>query len=291
MKSLLLFVAGISAVVVGGLNASVAHAAPCIQVPVPCRVTSAFGPRFNPITRNYSSEFHHGVDFGCPVGTPVVAADGGMVNIAGTSQTAGNWVLTRSVGSANVIYKYMHHERNVTSPGSMISPGQQLALTGNSGRSTGPHLHFQMEVNGKAADPMGMFCSRPPLKEGVLQGADAPTDVIDSAGQATPPSDSGGTPPAMGLDGSLNEVLGDVIASRALNQDYLRQLATLSTPRLYAELAYMKSIRLKVQHERSQHRERMLATQAMLELLMTESALRPQLESQRAAAMRSAAKP
>lgn len=291
MKAYALLASAFAALAGTLLAPKTAEAGPCIQVPVPCRVTSAFGPRFNPITRNYSSEFHHGVDFGCPIGTPVVAADGGIVNVSGTSQSAGNWVVTRSAGAGGATFKYMHHERNVASIGNMISPGQQLAFTGNSGRSTGPHLHFQMEVNGKAADPMAVFCTRPPLKEGVLQGADAPTDVIDAGSQPTPPGDSGGTPPAMGLDGSLHEVLGDVIASRALNQDYLRQLATLSTPRLYAELAYMKSIRLKVQHERGQHRERMLATQAMLELLMTESALRPQLEAQRSAAMLSAAKP
>lgn len=290
MKARLLTLACLVAALSSSLAPETAQAASCIQVPVPCRVTSAFGPRFNPITRNYSSEFHHGVDFGCPIGTPVVAADGGIVNVSGTSASAGNWVVTRSAGGPGVVFKYMHHERNITSMGTMVNAGQQLALTGNSGRSTGPHLHFQMEVNGKASDPMGMFCSRPPLKEGVLQGADAPTDVIDAGSQPTPPSDSGGTAPAMGLDGSLNEVLGDVVASRALNQDYLRQLATLSKTRLYAELAYMKSIRMKVQHERSQHRERMLATQAMLELLMTESALRPQLEAQRAAAMRSVGK-
>lgn len=270
-----------------GLTAQpgVAYAQACIQVPVDCRVTSAFGPRFNPITKNFSSEFHHGVDFGCPIGTKVVASDGGIVNVSGFSQSAGNWVVTRSPGGSGAIIKYMHHERNLASMGTMVNKGQEIARTGNTGRSTGPHLHFQVEAGGKAVDPMARFCTRPPLKDGVLQGSSPPEgDIIDQGSQATAPSDNGGTPPAMGLDGSLFEVLGDVVSSRALNPDYLRQLSTLSEPRLYAEIAYMQAIKLKVQHERSQHRERMQATQAMLQLLMTEAALRPKLDAQRRAA-------
>jgi murein DD-endopeptidase MepM/ murein hydrolase activator NlpD len=258
----------------------------CLQVPVGCRVTSAFGPRFNPITKNYSSEYHHGMDFGCPIGTSIVAADGGVVNVSGFSQSAGNWVVVRSPGNGP-LFKYMHGERTVVSVGTMVNKGQQVLISGNTGRSTGPHLHFQMEVNGTAQDPMPKFCSRPPLKDGVLQGAES--DVVDAGSQATPPSDNGGTPPAMGMDGSLHEVLGDAISARALNPDYMRQLSTLTEPRLYAELSYMKAIRLKVQSERAQHRERIEATQAMIQLLRTEGALRSQLDAQRIAATRAGA--
>lgn len=264
------------------------HAQACLQLPVACRVTSAFGPRYNPITRNFSSEFHHGMDFGCPIGTPIVAAEGGSVTVSGNSNSAGNWVVVRSPASGP-LFKYMHGERLVVSKGQMVNKGEQVLISGNSGRSSGPHLHFQMEVTGKAIDPMPKFCSRPPLKEGVLQGAES--DVIDLGSQATAPSDGGGTPPAMGLDGSLHEVLGDVISARALNPDYMRQLSTLTETRLYAELAYMKAIKLKVQSERAQHRERMEATQAMIQLLMTEAALRPQLEAQRSVAARPIAAP
>jgi murein DD-endopeptidase MepM/ murein hydrolase activator NlpD len=255
----------------------------CLQVPVGCRVTSAFGPRFNPITKNYSSEFHHGVDFGCPIGTPIVAADGGIVNYSGFSQSAGNWVVMRSPGNGP-LFKYMHGERTVVSAGTMVNKGQQVLISGNTGRSSGPHLHFQMEVNGKARDPMSQFCTKPPLKEGILQGAES--DIIDAGSQSMPPGDNGGTPPALGLDGSLHEVLGDAISARALNPDYMRQLSTLTEPRLYAELSYMRAIRLKVQSERAQNRERIEATQAMIQLLRTEAALRPQLEAQRIAATR-----
>lgn len=262
---------------------SIANAQSCLQLPVNCRVTSAFGARFNPITKNYSSEFHRGVDFGCPIGTSIVAADSGIVNVSGFSASAGNWVVVRSAGTGP-LFKYMHGERLVVSPGQMVNKGQQVLVSGNTGRSTGPHLHFQMEVGGKADDPMSRFCSRPELKPGVLQGAES--DVPDPGSQATAPVDGGGPAPAMGMDGSLHEILGDAIAARALNPDYMRQMATLTAPRLYSELAYMKAIRLKVQSERAAHRERLEATQAMVQLLRTESALRPQLEAQRVHATR-----
>lgn len=256
----------------------------CLQVPTSCKVTSAFGGRYNPITKNYSTEFHHGVDFGCPVGTTVSAAETGIVTMSGYSNSAGNWVVVRSPGSASTVFKYMHHDRNKATIGQTISRGQEIALTGNTGRSTGPHLHFQMDVNSVAVDPFSQFCSRPPLKDGVLQGEDQ-SDLVTQTTQATAPT--GGPAPALGLDGSLDEILGDVVASRALNPDYARQISTLPTDRLYAELAYIQTIRLKVQRERSIQRERIEAIQAMLQLLYAEETLKPALGAQRKSANQS----
>ncbi|MCZ8255017.1 MAG: peptidoglycan DD-metalloendopeptidase family protein [Polaromonas sp.] len=246
-------------------------------------MTSAFGPRFNPITRNFSSEFHHGVDFGCPMNTPIVAVEGGVVAVSGFSNSAGNWVVVRSGGPEGMLAKYMHAERNLVAVGTVISKGDKVSLSGNTGRSTGPHLHFQYESGARqAVDPVPRFCSRPSASNSVIEGGVFPqSDVIDTGSQAAAPTNDA-MAPAMGVDGSLNEVLADVVASRALNPDYVRQLSSLSEPRLYAELAYLKSIRLKVQHERSAHRERIVATQAMVQALMTES-LKPQLDAQRRA--------
>lgn len=285
------FAAGALAIVAAGVSLTAPTAAMaqgCLTVPVSCKITSSFGPRYDPITKNFSSEYHQGVDFGCPINTPIKAADAGTVIVAGFSQSAGNWVVTKSNGTGTV-FKYMHGERVIVTPGMMVTAGQQVSFSGNTGRSTGPHLHFQMEVAGKAADPMPKLCGSPAVGGGVLQGVVQQSDIVDPGSQPTAPGDSGGTPPAMGLDGSIFEVLGDIVASRALNPDYMRQLATLSEPRLYAELAYMKAIRLKVDHERGDHKERMMATEAMIQVLMTEASLRPQLDAQRAVAARSAA--
>jgi murein DD-endopeptidase MepM/ murein hydrolase activator NlpD len=272
------------------LMAHSAPAAACLTVPLPCHVTSTFGTRFNPITKSYASEFHHGVDFGCPIGTPDHAAAAGVVAISAHSESAGNWVVINGQGGGTV-YKYMHHEKLEVVAGALVNAGQEIALTGNTGRSTGPHMHFQMEVGGKAVDPYPQFCSAPPLKDGVLEGGAMPEgDIVDPGSQAAPPGDSGGIPPKMGMDGSLNQVMADIIASRAMNPDYASQLATLSEPRLYAEYAYLLSIELKLSNERGQHRERILATQAMVELLMAEKTLRPQLEAQRNAAVQAASR-
>lgn len=258
-----------------------AYAGPCIQVPAPsCPVTSTFGPRFNPITKNYSTEFHHGVDFGCPPFTRIIAADAGLVDVSALSTTAGNWVRAQRAG---VVYKYMHNERNLAKMGSMVSQGEEIALSGNTGRSTGPHLHFQVEVNGKAADPMPMFCSKPNMKPGLLDGGlPAQSDVTSALEQAAAPSNNG--VPPIGLDGSLQEILSDAIGTRALNPDYLRQLQSLPEVGLYRELAYERTLRLKTKHEIQRSVERRMATNAMLNALLADKILLPQIEAQRAAA-------
>jgi murein DD-endopeptidase MepM/ murein hydrolase activator NlpD len=273
------------------LTPAVANAS-CLQLPVGCTMTSAFGPRFNPITRNFSSEFHHGVDFGCPMNTPIVAVEGGVVAVSGFSNSAGNWVVVRSGGPNGMLAKYMHAERNLVSVGNVISKGDKISLSGNTGRSTGPHLHFQYESSTRqAVDPVPKFCSQPSASSSVIQGGVFPqSDVIDTGSQASAPTNDS-MAPAMGVEGSLNEVLADVVASRALNPDYVRQLSSLSEPRLYAELAYLRSIRLKVQHERWAHRERIVATQAMVQALMADSVLKPQLDAQRRATTTQTAQP
>ena len=285
--SLALAFAALTAV---GYQSPVVANTPCLQLPVGCRMTSAFGPRFNPITRNFSSEYHHGIDFGCPMNTPIVAVEGGVVGVSGYSNSAGNWVIVRGNGPNGMVSKYMHAERNLVHVGNVISRGDRISLSGNTGRSTGPHLHFQYETsNRQAVDPVPRFCTRPPASNAVIEGGFFPqSDVIDTGSQAQAPTNDA-MAPAMGMDGSLNEVLADVVASRALNPDYLRQLASLSEPRLYAELGYLKSIRLKVQHERAAHRERIVATQAMLQALLAESTVKPQLDAQRQAATKQVA--
>jgi murein DD-endopeptidase MepM/ murein hydrolase activator NlpD len=254
----------------------------CLQVPVTCQVTSAFGPRFDPVKKDYSTQAHRGVDFGCPAGTPVKSASAGIVKISGFSTSAGNWVVVAANGGRET-FKYMHHMSNSISMTSVVSPGQQVGFSGNTGaRTTGPHLHFQMELGGAAVDPFSRFCSTPPLRPGVLQGntTTGPGDTDDSARQTSAPS-ADGPAPKMGLEGGLHEIMADIIGSRAMNPDYGAQLAALPEPRLYAELSYLKSIGLKVQEQRNVQKERILATQAMIQVLLADGVLRPQLEAQR----------
>ncbi len=83
---------------------------------------------------------------------PTYAAADGKVVIAGWSESAGNWVVIDHGGG--LVTKYMHHSSLTVRPNQTVKKGQQIGVTGNTGYSSGVHLHFQVEVNGTAVDPM-----------------------------------------------------------------------------------------------------------------------------------------
>lgn len=110
-------------------------------------VTSLFGEYRSP-----SDPSHKGMDFGTGGrAVPTYAAADGTVVIAGWSNSAGNWVVINH--GNGVVTKYMHHSALCVSAGQRVTKGQQLGLTGNTGYSFGVHLHYQVEVNGRAVDP------------------------------------------------------------------------------------------------------------------------------------------
>ena len=110
-------------------------------------ISSGFG------YRDFDGAFHKGVDFAAPEGTPTYAADSGTVVIAGWSNSAGNWVVINH--GDGLVTKYMHHSSICVSPGQYVSKGQQIGYVGNTGNSFGAHLHFQVELNSVAVDPLG----------------------------------------------------------------------------------------------------------------------------------------
>ncbi len=113
-------------------------------------ISSQFGPRNSP-TSGASSD-HKGIDISVPVGTNVYACEAGKVTIAGNSSSAGNWVV---IDHGNgYVSKYMHNSELKVSSGDTVEKGQLIALSGNTGISTGPHLHFQIESQGEAVDPL-----------------------------------------------------------------------------------------------------------------------------------------
>ena len=105
--------------------------------------------------RDFDSSFHKGVDMAAPEGTPYYAADNGTVLYAtsdgGYNGGAGNWVVI-SHGNG-VVTKYMHSLITFVQPGDQVVRGQNIGLVGSTGNSTGPHLHFQVEVDGVAVNP------------------------------------------------------------------------------------------------------------------------------------------
>lgn len=94
---------------------------------------------------------HQGLDMAAPTGTPIYASDGGTVTIAGWQQGYGN-VVYIDHGNGRTT-RYGHNSRLTVTQGQKVYKGQQIALCGSTGNSTGPHLHFEIRINGKAIDP------------------------------------------------------------------------------------------------------------------------------------------
>ena len=117
--------------------------------PIQGIITSPGGLRYNPVTRR--REFHDGIDIGAPVGTPVVAPRGGTVLAAGYSATFGRFLrLSHPDGYVSFM---AHLYRVIVRVGDEVIQGQQVAYSGNTGRSTGPHLHFGLFRDGQYVDP------------------------------------------------------------------------------------------------------------------------------------------
>lgn len=113
------------------------------------RVTSAYGHRIHPLSGQRA--LHHGVDLAAPRGTPIQLARAGTVVRAGPAGGYGN--LVEIDHGDGVVTRYAHCDRLDVAPGQELEPGTRLGTVGNTGRSTGPHLHFEVRIEGKAVDP------------------------------------------------------------------------------------------------------------------------------------------
>lgn len=121
-------------------------------VPYTRNVTSNFGMRLNPVTFVY--QLHAGTDIASEgvLGTPVTPAKGGTVRFAGWIGGYGNIVIVDHGGGVESRYAHLH-DISVT-PNQSVSPGSILGTVGNTGNSTGPHLHFEIRIDGVPYDPM-----------------------------------------------------------------------------------------------------------------------------------------
>jgi murein DD-endopeptidase MepM/ murein hydrolase activator NlpD len=119
-------------------------------VPAGVRTSSRFGPRSDPFLG--TARLHSGLDFAGPTGTPVIATGAGVVLSAGWGGGYGNLI---QVDHGNgVVTRYAHLSEIKAAPGQPVSRGQIIGLVGSTGRSTGPHLHYETRMSGEAADPM-----------------------------------------------------------------------------------------------------------------------------------------
>ncbi len=121
-----------------------------ICIPVNGRITSPFGYRINPFTKAFS--FHSGLDIAAPHGDKIKAAYYGKVTKVSYDSVGGNFVeLAHNDG---LVTQYFHCSEVVVKEGMVVRSGETIALVGSTGRSTGPHLHFVIKVDGKNVNPL-----------------------------------------------------------------------------------------------------------------------------------------
>ncbi len=125
----------------------------CWPSAVSQRITSPYGYRPHPISG--VRKLHRGIDIGAGMGTNVLAADSGTVMTAGWNNSYGYYI-TINHGSG-LVTLYAHNSKLLVSKGDKVSKGQVIAKCGSTGNSTGPHIHFEVQVNGKLQNPMNYF--------------------------------------------------------------------------------------------------------------------------------------
>jgi murein DD-endopeptidase MepM/ murein hydrolase activator NlpD len=118
------------------------------------RLTSGFGLRRHPIL-GYN-KLHRGVDFGAASGTPVMAAGNGVVEKASWFGGYGQYVRLRHVNSYSTGYAHLSRFARGVAPGARVRQGQVIGYVGTTGRSTGPHLHYEVLINARQINPMGV---------------------------------------------------------------------------------------------------------------------------------------
>lgn len=118
--------------------------------PVQGRISSAFGYRTHPILK--TKELHTGIDIAVASGTTVVAANGGTVIKSAWNNSYGNLLMIDHGGG--IVTLYAHNSALLVNKGDVVSKGQAVSKVGSTGMSTGPHLHFEVRVNGLYKNPM-----------------------------------------------------------------------------------------------------------------------------------------
>jgi murein DD-endopeptidase MepM/ murein hydrolase activator NlpD len=114
------------------------------------RISSGFGMRFHPVLG--FTRMHKGTDFATPVGTPVFASGAGKITFMGVHGGHGNYIAIEHTPTLSTAYAHLSKFGDGLQVGSSVAQGQQIALSGNTGLSSGPHVHYEVIVNGEQVD-------------------------------------------------------------------------------------------------------------------------------------------
>lgn len=121
------------------------------------RMSSGFGYRIHPVTGK--RQMHAGMDFAAPIGTPIYATGNGVVTVSGWGNGYGRYI---EIDHGNgVKTRYAHNSANLVNVGDTVYANQHIANVGNTGRSTGAHLHYEVRMNGQAVNPQTYLALAP----------------------------------------------------------------------------------------------------------------------------------
>ena len=135
------------------MAASAYRAAERFLRPLAGRLSSAFGMRDDPI--DGVRRHHNGIDIAAEQGSPVAAAGDGRVSFSGPSPGYGNLLVIEHADGYQT--RYAHNANNLVRKGEAVRAGQVVASVGDSGRATGPHLHFEVRRSGEPLDPLALL--------------------------------------------------------------------------------------------------------------------------------------
>ncbi|MCX7283415.1 MAG: M23 family metallopeptidase [Novosphingobium sp.] len=146
------------------------------------RISSKFGMRFHPVL--HYNKLHGGTDFAAPIGTPIYAAADGVIEFAAMKGANGNLTILRHDNGWETYYLHQNVFEPGIAAGVRVTQGQHIGDIGTTGRSTGPHLHYEVHINGERVDPQSIPAdesSRKRIEGATLQAFLKERDRIDAA--------------------------------------------------------------------------------------------------------------
>jgi murein DD-endopeptidase MepM/ murein hydrolase activator NlpD len=140
---------------------------------------SGFGARNHPLLGYF--KMHTGVDWAAPLGTAIYASGNGTIDKVGWESGYGKYVRIRHANGYETAYGHMTAFSRSTQPGARVRQGQVIGYVGSTGLSTGPHVHYEILVNGRFVDPLRVKLPRGRVLDGpVLANFDKDRERVDS---------------------------------------------------------------------------------------------------------------